>query len=139
MRNALDSSIIVAALDGEDPDHEACRGLLLGAKHSIHPHALAETFSTLTGGRLALRLPATQAAALLRQWVAPRLVVTPLDTEDLLAAFDESSARGVRGGAIYDYLHLVGARNARAPIFYTLNTSDFRSFHRPGDPEIVHP
>ncbi|HEV7406021.1 MAG TPA: PIN domain-containing protein [Chthoniobacteraceae bacterium] len=139
MKDALDSSILVAALDGEDPDHEACRSLFLSAKYSIHPHALTETFSTLTGGRLALRLPAQQAAALLRQWVAPRLVVTPLDTEDLLTAFDESSARGVRGGAIYDYLHLVAARIARAPVFYTLNISDFRSFHRPGDPEVVHP
>ncbi len=139
MRNALDSSIIVAALDAEDPDHVPCRRLLLAARHSVHLHAVAETFSTLTGGRLAVRLPATQAAALLRQWVAPRLVVTPMDTDALLAAFDECSARGVRGGAIYDYLHLVAARIARAPVLYTLNTSDFRSFHRRGDPEIVHP
>lgn len=47
MRNALDSSIIAAALDGEDPDHLACRRLLLAAKYSIHPHAFAETFATV--------------------------------------------------------------------------------------------
>lgn len=139
MRDALDSSIIVAALDGEDPDHAACRRLLLSAKFSIRAHAFAETFATLTGGRLAIRVPATEAATLLRKWVAPRLVVTPLDEDDLFRAFDESSSRGVRGGAIYDYLHLAAARKARAPVLYTLNISDFRSFHRPGDPQIVHP
>lgn len=139
MRDALDSSIIVAALDGEDPDHAACRSLFLSAKFSIRAHAFAVTFATLTGGRLAVRVPATEAATLLRKWVAPRLVVTPLDADDLFRAFDESSARGVRGGAIYDYLHLVAARKARAPVLYTLNISDFRSFHRPGDPQIVHP
>jgi hypothetical protein len=51
----------------------------------------------------------------------------------------ETEARGVRGGAVFDYLHLAAARKAKAARFYTLNVSHFRSFHRPGDPEIVHP
>ena len=51
----------------------------------------------------------------------------------------ESQSRGVRGGAIHDYLHLVAARKVGAQRFYTLNVSDFQSFHRQGDPEIVHP
>ncbi len=139
MRAALDSSVIVAALDGEDPDHAACRSLLLSAKFSIHAHALSETFSTLTGGRLAIRVPASQAASLLRKWVAPRLAVTTLDEDDLLSAFDESSSRGVSGGAIYDYLHLVAARKARASTLYTLNISHFQFFHRSGDPKVSTP
>ncbi len=139
MNAALDSSVIVAAIDGEDPDHAACRSLLLSGKFSIHAHALVETFSTLTGGRLAIRVPATDAATMLRRWIAPRLTVTSLTERDLLKAFEESSARGVRGGAIYDYLHLVAARKARASHLYTLNGSDFRSFHRAGDPEIALP
>jgi len=139
MKPALDSSVIVAALDGEDPDHPACRRLLLTTKFSIYTHALSETFATLTGGRLAVRVPAAEAASFLRKWVAPRLVVTTLEADDMLRAFEESSARGVRGGAIYDYLHLVAARKARAPKLYTLNISDFQSFHRAGDPDIAHP
>lgn len=139
MKAALDSSVIVAAIDGEDPDHAACRSLLLSAKFSIHAHALSETFSTLTGGRLAIRVPATEAATMLRRWIVPRLAVTSLGTRDLLKAFEDSSARGVRGGAIYDYLHLAAARKAGATKLYTLNVSDFRSFHREGDPQIAHP
>jgi predicted nucleic acid-binding protein len=95
VRAALDSSVIVAALDGEDPDHAACRSLLLSAKFSVHVHAFSETFATLTGGRLAIRVPATEAASLLRKWVAPRLTVSMLESDDLLTAFDDSSARGV--------------------------------------------
>jgi hypothetical protein len=45
----------------------------------------------------------------------------------------------VRGGGIYDYLHLVAARKAKAARIYTLNLSNFRAIYRPGDPEIVHP
>jgi len=76
---------------------------------------------------------------ILRQQVAPRLHLLRLSEADLLDAFDESQRRGVRGGAIYDYLHLVAARKAGAAKLYTLNLDDFKSFHRAGDPEIVSP
>lgn len=57
----------------------------------------------------------------------------------MLAAMREAESRGVRGGAIFDYLHLAAARHAGAQRFYTLNVSNFRAFYREGDPEIVHP
>ena len=139
MKAAVDSSILVAALDAGDPDHEACRRLLLSEKLHARPHALSETFSTLTGGRLAIRISAEAAAKILRQQMAPRLRLRELSESELMEAFDESQRRGVRGGAIYDYLHLVAARKSGAKKFYTLNTEDFKSFHRAGDPEIVQP
>ena len=60
-----------------------------------------------------------------------------IEAEEALTAYDEAEARGIRGGAIYDYLHLVAARKANVKKFYTLNLDDFLSFHRPGDPEIL--
>ncbi len=57
MKSALDSSVIIAALCAGDPDHAACRKLLLSGRHSVLAHAFAETFSTLTGGRLGFRVP----------------------------------------------------------------------------------
>ncbi|MCX6880214.1 MAG: hypothetical protein NTW21_41385 [Verrucomicrobia bacterium] len=56
-----------------------------------------------------------------------------------LDSYAEAPDRGVRGGAIYDYLHLVAARKGGATRLYTLNVTDFQAFQRPGDPEIVHP
>lgn len=139
MKSALDSSVIVSALCAGDPDHEACRKVLLARRYSVFAHVFAETFSTLTGGRLGFRIPASVAAELLRQQIAPKLSNILLDESDLLTAFEEAEIRGVRGGAIYDYLHLIAARKAGAKQFYTLNLSDFLSFHRPGDPEILSP
>ena len=139
MKLALDTSVIIAALDGGDPDHAACRKLFLSAKFSIHGHALSEAFATLTGGRLAFRLSTADAATILRQQVAPRLFITTLDEADLLRAYEDSTRRGIRGGAIYDYLHLVAARKAGASRLYTLSTMDFVSFHRSGYPVISHP
>jgi predicted nucleic acid-binding protein len=139
MKSALDSSVIVSALCAGDPDHHACRKVLLASRHSVLSHAFAETFSSLTGGRLGFRVPASDAAGLLRLQIAPKLSSILLDESDLLAAFEEAEMRGVCGGAIYDYLHLIAARKAGAKQFYTLNLSDFLSFHRPGDPEILSP
>lgn len=139
VKTALDSSIIVSALCAGDADHEACRSILLSGRSSMLAHGLAETFSTLTGGRLGFRVPASDAARLLRQKVAPRLKPLQLDENELFTAFEEAESRGVRGGALYDYLHLVAARKAGARRLYTLNLSDFTAFHRPGDPEIMSP
>ena len=139
MKSALDSSVIVSALCAGDPDHDACRKVLLAGRHSVLAHAFAETFSTLTGGRLGFRLPASDAADLLGKRIAPKLRSITLEAEELLTAFGEAEARGVRGGAIYDYLHLFAARKAGAKSFFTLNLGDFHSFHCPGDPEILSP
>lgn len=135
----LDSSVLVAALDESDPDHEMCRRLLLknDGKPGAYSHALSETFSTLTGGRLGFRLSGSEAARLLRGHVAPRLHLIFLDQDDLLDAYDEAEKRGVRGGAIYDFLHLAAARKVGARKIHTLNISDFKAFHRPGDPSIA--
>jgi predicted nucleic acid-binding protein len=139
MKSALDSSVIVSALCAGDPDHEACRRVLAAGRHSVFTHSLAETFSTLTGGRLGFRVPAADASNLLRRQIAPKLRIISLEADDLLSACEEAQARGVRGGAIYDYLHLAAARKAGVKRLFTLNLDDFLSFHRPGDPEILLP
>ena len=139
MKSAVDTSILVAALDGGDPDHASCRQLLLSGKFFVHSHALSETFATLTGGRLAFRISAQDAAGILRHQLAPKLTLIPFGEQDLLAAYDAATSRGIRGGAIYDYLHLAAAKKASVANFFTLNTKDFVAFHRSGDPEILHP
>ncbi len=47
--------------------------------------------------------------------------------------------RGVRGGGVLDYMHLVAARKANAAVLYTLNLADFQHLQRTGDPEIRRP
>ncbi len=135
----MDTSVIVAALDESDSEHSASRRVLLNGNPGIYSHALSETFSTLTGGRLGFRVAAKDAFALLRDFLTPRLKVINLTSHDLLKAYAECEERGVRGGAIYDFLHLSAARKAGAKMLYTLNVSDFEAFSRPTDPDIAHP
>jgi predicted nucleic acid-binding protein len=140
MKFYLDSSVFVAAVTDIEPHHETCAALLLGdTTLCSRPHALAETFSSLTGGRLSLRLSPTSAARLIEVNLLPRLSLSDLSPAEVMRALRESEARGVRGGAIHDFLHLAAARKANATRLYSLNVRHFQAFHRPGDPEVIHP
>lgn len=139
MTTALDSTILVAALVEAEPHHAASDALLDGADVRIYAHALSETFNTITGGRSGYRLSAADASRFLEESILPNVEVVTLTPREMLAAMRESQSRGVRGAAIFDFLHLIAAKKAGATRLYTLNIRHFQSFRRPGDPEIVHP
>lgn len=137
--NALDSSVLVAAIVAAEAFHAECRALVVGEKAGFYGHGISETFNTLTGGRQGFRLGAGVVTKMLEDHFIPRLTMATLTPAEILRSLREAESRGVRGGAVFDYLHLVAARKAKATRFYTLNVAHFRAFHRPGDPEITHP
>ena len=139
MTTFLDSTILVAALVEAEQHHAACDALLDGTDVRIYAHALTETFNTITGGRSGYRLSPADATRFLDDSVLPNVDVVTLTPREMLAAMRESQSRGVRGAAIFDFLHLVAAKKAGAKRLYTLNLRHFQAFHRPGDPEIIHP
>lgn len=135
----IDTSVLVAAIVASEAYHAECDALLDRKAIGIFSHGLAETFSTLTGGRKTFRLPASVAAHVIEEDYLPCLHFTALTPGEMLRAMREAESRGVRGGAMFDYLHLVAARKAKATRLFTLNVSNFRAFHRASDPVIVHP
>lgn len=137
MSLSLDSSVLVAALVTAEAHHDACHALLDEQEIYIYSHALVETFGTLTGGRLGYRVSSSMAAELIEKTVLPWVKVIQLSPKELVGAFHDAQSRGIRGGAVYDYLHLAAAKKAGTEQFYTLNMSDFTAIHRPGDPEIA--
>ncbi len=136
MSRCLDTSVLLASLDADEPHHAACDRLISAGGHIVYVHALAETFSILTGGRQGRRLSAATAAQLIEHSVLPFVQVQALSGKDVVAALAECEARGVRGGAIYDWLHLAAARKAGAEALVTLDARDFQALSRPGDPRI---
>lgn len=139
MRALLDSSVLVAALAPDQDRHAECLALLMEGESAVYSHACLETFSTLTGGKLGVKVGADLAARLLSETVLPRVHVIELGIEELLAALHLTRQQGVRGGGVYDYMHLVAARKAEADILYTIHLSDFQHLHREGDPELRRP
>jgi predicted nucleic acid-binding protein len=136
---AVDTSVIAAALMEHEPQHGACRQLLEHHRPSAWVHLISEIFATLTGGRHGWRLLPTVASQLVDLNLLPRLRFAELSAADISAALHDAQALGVRGGAVYDYLHLVAARKAGAHRFYTLNVRHFAAVARHGDPEISLP
>ncbi len=102
-------------------------------------HALAEAFAVLTGRRHGRRLNPSTAVQLLEASVLPFVPVVALTAKDVTAALADCQSRGVRGGAVYDLLHLVAARKAGADTLLTLDMRDFQALTRRGDPRIEAP
>ncbi len=139
MSACIDTSVLVAAIVATEDYHTECDALLDAKGTGIYAHGFAEAFSTLTGGRKPFRMPAAAAVSLLEDDYVPYLASITLTPTEMLRAMRECESRGVRGGAIFDCLHLAAARKAKAARLYTLNVAHFRAFRRTGDPEIVHP
>jgi predicted nucleic acid-binding protein len=139
MSALLDSSVLVAALASDEIRHPECLALLLKGGNCIYSHALLETFSTLTGGKLGVRVTADFAVRMLSEPVLPRVTVIELSSVEIIQALAAAQSRGARGGAVYDYMHLVAARKANASVIHTLNMDDFLHLRRGDDPEVQLP
>jgi predicted nucleic acid-binding protein len=134
----LDSTVLVAAVVEDEPCHEACLRLLRRKNIPTWSHALAEVFSTLTGGRLGTRASPAVASQLISA-MAARLRMVELSANDVLLAIQQADAAGVRSGALYDYLHVCAARKVGATELHSLNTRDFEAATRGNGPTVVAP
>lgn len=139
MRRFLDTSVLLASLDPDEPQHAVCDRLVAEGGHGIYVHALAETFSILTGGRHGRRLGAALASRLIHDSLLPFVRTETLSGPEMALALAECETRGVRGGAVYDWLHLAAARKAAAEVLVTLDQRSFQALARPADPRIEAP
>jgi predicted nucleic acid-binding protein len=135
----LDSSVLVAALVEDEASHEACLQLLRKRNAAAWTHALTETFATLTGGRLGIRVAPAIAAQLIEESLVPRLRLIELTAADTIETLRACASAGVRGGAIFDFLHLNAARKSKATALYTIDIRHFTALARNGDPSIESP
>jgi hypothetical protein len=65
--------------------------------------------------------------------------IVTLSGKETMAALADCEGRGVRGGAVYDFLHLVAARKAGVERLLTLDVSHFQALSHPGDPRMEAP
>ena len=131
--------VVIASLDADEPRHVECDRVLAAGRHKLYAHALAETFAILTGGRHTRRLRPAFAAELIETSVLPLVRLVHLTGRETMQAVAEWERRGVRGGAVYDLLHLVAARKAGVEALLTLDLRNFLALALPGDPRIQSP
>ncbi len=141
IREAVDTSVVVAALLGWHESHEAARKALergLTAERLVLPApTLIEAYAVMTRLPSPHRLSPADAGALLRDTFAGVDTVA-LDGSEVWRLIDDLETTQVAGGRSYDGHILACARKAGARRLLTLNERDF---HALGDAaiEIVRP
>jgi predicted nucleic acid-binding protein len=139
----VDTSCLVAALLQQHPKHADAFRLLKdirsGAREGfLATHGLAELFATLTALPLTPRLSPAQVESLLERSVHPHFTLVELTAAHYREALRMTVLQNLPSGAIYDALHVIGARSAHCSQLYTLNLRHFRLL-APGDPLICSP
>jgi len=114
----------------EEEEHhgEALQALAGSTDGFTSTHAIAETFATLTSGRLEVQLTPAEAAQVIDANIIQRLQVVGLGLSDYRQAMRTSQMVGARGGAIFDMLHLQAARRGSAKRILTINVRHFQVF-----------
>lgn len=143
MKLCFDTSVLVAALVQAHPHH----GIAFPRLKSVHDgttagaittHALAELFATLTALPLKPKIPPGEVQRLLNRDIGAHFEVIQLTAEMYAEALDLTVRQGLASGAIYDALHLTGARSAGCDHLLTLNLKHFQAL-APADPLILLP
>lgn len=141
IREAVDTSVVVAALLGWHDDHEAARKVLergLVAERLILPApTLIEAYAVMTRLPSPHRLSPTDAVALLRETFAGVNTVA-LEAGEAWQLLDDLETNQIAGGRSYDGHILACARKAGATRLLTFNERDFLAL---GDStiEVVRP
>ena len=143
MKACFDTSILVAALLRQHPHHPLAFPLLRQVHEGsmqghITTHGIAELFATLTALPLKPRLSPADVQRLILRSVRDHFSLLPLGQREYLEAMELVAEKNMASGAIYDALHLVGARMAGCEALYTLNQRHFQSL-APGDPLVCSP
>jgi predicted nucleic acid-binding protein len=118
MKAYWDSSALVQSL--------ADTSLQLRLQHDggiTRKHALAETFSALTGNPVT-RIDTEDAVAFAAS-LAEHLEFVEITAADILTALKTARKKGIRGGRVHDYLHAVAAEKSGAKTILTLDKNDF--------------
>lgn len=143
MKICFDTSALVAALLQRHPHHALAfphlQAVRAGeAQGYLTNHALAELFATLTALPLRPKLLPADVHRLIQESILPHFTLIPLGNQDYTDAITLTTNRNCSSGAVYDALHLVGARAAGCQKLFTFNLRHFKSL-APSDPMIYSP
>jgi predicted nucleic acid-binding protein len=130
VRLFFDTSVLVSLAVAHHPHHNvaftAFHQVTKGRHEGfVSAHALAETFSTLTRLPITPMVHPAEAYRFVSETVVSHCAVVTLSERDYLATLEAAAKAGLRGGIIYDALHLRCAEKARCDRIYTFNLSDF--------------
>ena len=136
-----DTSVLVAASDVAHEHHVASIAVVSRATPEIAycaAHALAELYSTLSGGRYLRVLSLAQVLQIIKR-IHTVFTVVDVPNAAYVTMLESAVHQQTRGGRIYDALHVYAATQCHAAVIYTWNEKDFRSVAPPALQHRIHP
>jgi len=140
-REAVDTSVVVAALLGWHEHHKAARSaldrVLISGRLILPAPTLMESYSVMTRLPSPHRIAVSDAVALLEETFqhVPVIALAADEHWSLLRRLEE---KRISGGRAYDGHILACARKSECGCLYTFNERDFLALDEP-DIEIVRP
>ncbi len=128
----FDTSVVIAALVREHPNHAAAASLLNETFRTTGPafisaHSLAEVYAVLTRAPAPLLVSPGDAWQMINSSLLPHFEVVALTGDEHREVIEECARHGWAGGRIYDLVHIRAAIKAGCKRLYTFNVKHFRS------------
>jgi predicted nucleic acid-binding protein len=124
----LDTSVLIAITQVSHERHELSLELWGKCRQDrafVSTHTLAEIYNTLTALPPALRL-ASRNDLLAGEAFLQRLTAIALSPDEYMETLRRTASLGLRGGIVYDAIHLACARKIAAKRIYTWNARHLR-------------
>ena len=93
----------------------------------VSAHSLVETFSVLSRMPTVPKLTPQDVLAILEKNFIPRFTLITLSDVDYPQALRDFAAKGMSGGRIYDFLHILAARKQPMDRIYTFNETEWKN------------
>jgi len=124
MKSFLDTSVLVEACLLNSPKFAAADALVKSGRACTSAHALAETYTTLSGDKR-LKVNPHDAAQMVAD-LAAKLTVEALESREYLNLIQKAPQKGISGGSFYDAIHAQTARALKCDEIHTLNVRHFK-------------
>jgi predicted nucleic acid-binding protein len=139
MRCFFDTSVLVAASVRQHPHFtradEAVRRCLSGEDTGlVHSHSLLEFHSAMTQLPKGLAVPPLEVNLILAEGILSHMECRALSRAKVVEAQRLAAEAGLIGGVVYDFFHLIAAREMKADIVWTFNLRHFEAIMPPGMP-----
>ena len=126
----FDTSVLVASLLEDHPHFEKSnlwlQKVVSGkSKGAVSNHCLAELYSALTTIPVVPRIRSDQAFQLIEESVLKYFKIYEYKIQDYTDVLKESSLNSLKGGMVYDALHIQAAKKLKASFVLTLNLKHF--------------
>ena len=130
MRLYFDTSVLVSLAVAHHPHHDLAFAAFKkvvkdGNEGFVSAHGLAETFTALTRLPITPMVHPTEAYRFVSETIVGHCEVVSLTDKEYLSTLAAAAKAGLRGGVVYDALHLRCAEKKECDRIYTFNISDF--------------